>query len=239
MKHSYLVEVAVEALDHALRAETHGADRIELCANLTEGGTTPSYGMIRSCYERLRIPIHVMLRCRAGHFDYSEAEFQHMLYDAELCAQVGVRGVVFGFLRPDLSLDEDKTQRMAEHCHALGLRMTFHRAIDVCQNPMEAVGKIADWGIENVLTSGTKLTAPEGLPTIQTFMRHYGDRINILAGCGINSGNVHQFMEAGVPHIHFTSHDYVSDQLNRDFEFGHRAVFDDQYTIDILHEVRT
>ncbi len=239
MINKYLIEVAVEALDHALRAERHGADRIELCANLTEGGTTPSYGMIKSCQDQLQIPIHVMLRCRAGNFDYSEAEFQHMMLDAEICAQVGVRGVVFGFLQSDLDLDVDKTTRMVEHCHRLGLKTTFHRAIDVCKNPLQTIPFLADIGVENLLTSGTELTAPEGLATIKAFIEHCGDRINIMAGCGINSSNVQRFMEAQVPNIHFTSHDYVSDKLNTDFEFGNRAVFDDQYTIDILHEVRT
>lgn len=239
MKKEYLIEVCLEAVEHAIRAEQLGANRIELCANLIEGGTTPSYGMIKSCIDHLNIPTHVMLRCRAGNFDYTPYEFDMMLYDAEAAASLGARGVVFGFLKPDLSLDVAKTEKMVKKCHDLGLKMTFHRAIDVCQNPMETAKVIAGLGVENLLTSGAELTAPKGLDLIKAYVDEIGDQINILAGCGINSKNVGRIMDAGVTNIHFTSHHYVSEKINVDFEFGSHAVFDDQYTIDIVHEVRT
>ena len=239
MKKDYLIEICLEDVEHAIRAEQLGANRIELCANLIEGGTTPSYGMIKSCIDHLEIPVHVMLRCRAGNFDYTPYEFDIMLYDAEVAAGLGARGVVFGFLNSDLSLDTKKTEKMVQKCHDLGLKMTFHRAIDVCQNPMDTAKIIAGMGVESLLTSGAKLTAPKGLDLIKAYLQEIGDQINILAGCGINSKNVRQMMDAGVTNIHFTSHNYVSEKINVDFEFGSHAVFDDQYTIDILNEVRS
>jgi copper homeostasis protein len=238
MKKDYLIELCLEDVAHAIRAEQLGANRIELCANLIEGGTTPSYGMIKSCVDHVEIPVHVMLRCRAGNFDYTPHELDIMLHDAEAAAGLGARGVVFGFLKPDLSLDVKKTEKMVQKCHGLGLKMTFHRAIDVCQNPMDAAKIIAGLGVENLLTSGAALTAPKGLGLIKAYVEEIGDQINILAGCGINSRNVRQIVEAGVRDIHFTSHHYVAEKINVDFEFGSHAVFDDQYTIDIIHELR-
>lgn len=231
------IEVCLESLEHGLLAQSLGATRIELCANLAEGGTTPSHGMIQACQEQLEIPIHVMLRCRAGNFDYREDEFQLMLLDAENCARIGVRGVVFGFLQEDGSLHQPYTSQMVQTCQKLGLKTTFHRAVDVCQDYLGTIHQLADLGVENVLTSGQALLAPDGIEKILEAHQQFGDQINVLAGAGIRPENVQLFLQSWITHIHFASHHYVHDQVNDAFEFGGRAAFDPEFMKALMEAI--
>ncbi len=159
-------EAAVENLREALQAQERGADRIELCENLAEEGTTPSYGTIKVCKELLRIPIVVMIRPRGGNFVYDDAELQVMLEDIRICRELGVDGISTGILREDHTVDFEKMKRIAE-CKG-DLKVTFHKAIDETPDYAEAVRSLSAQGlIDRVLTSGQQETALKGLSRLR------------------------------------------------------------------------
>ncbi len=234
MRDKITVEVALEQLDHALFAEELGADRIELCANLIEGGTTPSHGMIKACKEALNIPIHVMIRPRAGNFNYSKEEILVMKEDIRACADLGIRGVVFGCLNEDLSIDKDQSDELFSLSNKLGLKVSHHRAFDVCSNKREALDFFRQMPMENLLTSGGAIKAPLGIDYIQELHQKHGDHFNILVGCGVNADNVLHFIEAGIRNVHFTSHHYITDKVNDAFDFGSRAIYNREFTKNII-----
>ena len=148
-----LFEVCCDSVESALAAQEGGASRIELCSNLLEGGTTPNFGLIKQCKKRVSIPIHVMIRPRGGDFLYTEHELKSMQYDLKCCKEIGVAGVVFGFLCANGDIDMDKTQKFVDI--AKPLYTTFHRAFDMCrQPPLQALQDIANCGINCLLTSG-------------------------------------------------------------------------------------
>jgi len=157
-------EACVGNLREALRAQELGADRIELCENLAEGGTTPSWGTIQTCMKLLQIPIVVMIRPRGGDFVYTAEEVECMLEDIQLCRKAGVFGIATGVLTTDNHID---TALLAKLVAAAGpLQVTFHKAIDDCADPVEEIRKLRDSGVRRVLTSGGKSTAGEGVATI-------------------------------------------------------------------------
>ncbi|KXS19846.1 CutC family protein [Gonapodya prolifera JEL478] len=190
-----LLESCVENVESALISEANGAERIELCANLLEGGTTPSAGMIQICKERLRIPIHVMIRPRGGDFLYTDLEFAVMRRDIEACKQIGVAGVVLGILKHDGTIDVERTTDLATL--AAPLAVTFHRAFDVTSDPYVALSALA--GIPNVtrlLTSGQAPTVLEGLRLIHALMERTPPHLSILPGGGITPGTLPYILEA-------------------------------------------
>lgn len=232
------IEVAVDQLDHAIQAEQYGASRIELCAHLSTGGSTPNYGLIQACVQQLSIPIHVMLRCRTGDFHYTEQELGIMIADAEACAKLGATGVVFGFLNKDHSLNLAQTKLMLEKCKNLNLKTTFHRAIDVCKKPDDTIATLCELGVDNLLTSGTQQKAIDGISTIEAFVNKFGNDINIMAGSGVNSQNAKQFLQVGVDAIHFTSYQTIPETVSKDFAFGDTAVFDKQKLLAVIKSIR-
>ena len=162
-------EAAVGNLREALQAQERGAERIELCENLAEEGTTPSYGTIKVCRETLRIPVVVMIRPRGGDFVYDEAEFQAMLEDIRICRELGVDGISTGALRADHTVDFEKMEKIAE-CRG-NLKITFHKAIDETPAYAESVRELTRRGlIDRVLTSGQKETALEGMDKIRELL---------------------------------------------------------------------
>jgi copper homeostasis protein len=196
-----LVEACVDTLESALAAQAGGADRIELCDNLVEGGTTPSAGMIALCCERLSIPVFVIIRPRGGDFRYSPDELDIMLRDIRLAAELGVAGVVFGALLPDGSLDVDSTRTLVEAARPMSV--TFHRAFDACRNAEEALESLIELGVDRVLTSGRATTAERGIGCLEALVRQASGRIGILAGGGVNESNVSRVVaESGVGEVH-------------------------------------
>ena len=176
-----LIEVCVEGIDGLLAAQAAGADRVELCASLVEGGITPSLGTARIALERSTIPFHVIVRPRGGDFLYSEAEFASMLADVEALSELGVAGVVVGCLTADGAIDE---LRMAALTKAAGgLAVTCHRAFDMTRDPAEALEALIRCGIGRVLTSGQRDTAVEGADLLAALVKQAAGRIIIL-GCG-------------------------------------------------------
>jgi copper homeostasis protein len=198
-----VVEACVDSIESALAAARGGAHRIELCANLIEGGTTPSAGTLAVCRARLDIPICVLIRPRGGDFLYSAAELAVMLEDIRRAKQAGAHGIVTGVLTADGEIDADRTRELI--AAARPLQVTFHRAFDVCRDASRALEMLVALGVERVLTSGQAATAPEGAETIARFVRQAAGRIGILPGGGVTADNAPALVRAtGVTEVHLT-----------------------------------
>jgi copper homeostasis protein len=196
-----LVEAAVETLDSALAAERAGADRIELCDNLNDGGTTPGAGLIAAVAERIRLPVFVLIRPRAGGFVYSDDEFDTMVRDIGLAVRMGIAGIVTGALAPDGRVDATRMRTLVKA--AAGLPVTFHRAIDSALNLPAALEKAIEEGASRVLTSGGAETALEGVDLIAALVDQARARITVVAGGGIREHNVRDVISrTGVREIH-------------------------------------
>jgi len=203
MRTPMLVEACVDSVESALAAARGGAHRIELCANLVEGGTTPSAGTLAVCRARLEIPIFVLIRPRGGDFLYSAAELAVMLEDVRRAKETGAHGIVTGVLRADGEIDQDRTGELI--AAARPLRVTFHRAFDVCRDAGRALETLIALGVERVLTSGQAATAPEGAEAIAGLVRRAAGRIAVLPGGGVTEGNVAALVRAtGVTEVHLT-----------------------------------
>ncbi len=182
------VEACVDSVESALAAERGGAARVELCANLAEGGTTPSGATIAVCRARLGIPIHVLVRPRGGDFHYSDLEVEVMRRDIQLAKELGAHGIVIGVLRRNATVDVERTTALIEVARPLSV--TFHRAFDVTRDAERALEDVIGSGADRVLTSGQAGTAVDGSKLIGQLVRHAGDAIGIVAAGGINGQNV-------------------------------------------------
>jgi copper homeostasis protein len=213
---SYILEIATSDFETTKAAVHGGADRIELCANLAEGGVTPSYGTIFQCRENFDVLIYTMIRPRGGDFLYTEDEFEIMLHDVKLCKQSGCDGIVTGLLNMDGSIDEKRLSVIVEIAYPLGV--TFHRAFDRCRDPFEAMEKIIAVGCERILTSGQKPTADEGLELIRELDLAAEHRISIMPGSGIRKENIRMIAEkTGCKEFHAS----VRTKTNSEMEFIH------------------
>ena len=196
-----LVEAAVETLDSAIAAERAGAHRVELCASLDDGGTTPRAGLIRVAKTRINIPVFVLIRPRGGDFVYSAAEIEVMKRDVELARSEGAAGIVTGALDDKGRVEIATTRALIEA--AGGLPVTFHRAFDAASDLSTALELLIDAGVSRVLTSGGANTALEGAHTIARLVEQSNGRITIVAGGGIRAHNVREVIaRTGVPEIH-------------------------------------
>ncbi|HEU6451847.1 MAG TPA: copper homeostasis protein CutC [Gemmatimonadaceae bacterium] len=185
-----ILEIAANSLGSALAAQEGGADRVELCDNLGEGGTTPSYGTIAGARDRLRIPLYVLIRPRTGDFCYDAAELDVMLRDIEVCVRLGCDGVVIGALDTEGDVDETTCRELVAAAGSLGT--TFHRAFDAARDQARALDSIIALGCERVLTSGGEVDALTGAERIAGFVRQAGSRLKVMAGAGIDAGNIHE-----------------------------------------------
>ncbi|MFC0773220.1 copper homeostasis protein CutC [Terrimonas alba] len=190
----YIIEIATSDFLTTKSAVEGGADRIELCANLGEGGTTPSYGHIKKCRESFNVLIYPIIRPRGGDFLFTDEEFDIMLQDVKLCKQLGCDGVVIGLLNRDGSIDKKRSSRLVEAAYPLGV--TFHRAFDRCLDPFVALEEIIEIGCERVLTSGQKPAAPDAAELIAQLNKAAADRIIIMPGSGVRKENIRQLAEA-------------------------------------------
>lgn len=188
------LEIIGFTIEDCIRAQEAGASRIELCDNASEGGTTPSYGFIKEARKQLQIELYVMIRPRGGNFVYSNEEFEMMHTDISICKQLGCDGVVLGILTEENNVDIERCRQLIEEAYPM--EVTFHRAFDRVQNPMEALETIVDLGCERILTSGQKPTAPEGVQLIAELVRHANDRIIIMPGSGVRSENIASLLKA-------------------------------------------
>lgn len=198
----FKIEACIGTLQSGLEAEKGGANRVELCDNLAEGGTTPSAALIQMTKERLKIPAAVMIRPRHGDFLYSDLEFEIMKKDIEFCKSVGVEAVVFGLLTPEGNIDCERTKRLVET--AGNMQVCFHRAVDLSNDYLKAIEQIIDCGCHRILTSGGANKAVEGFENIKKAQELYGDKIEIMVGSGINAENVSMFHNIGIRNFHLS-----------------------------------
>jgi len=196
-----LLEICVFNTATAVAAEQAGADRIELCENYANGGTTPSYGYLKTVREKIGIPVFPMIRPRGGDYFHTQDEIDIIRKDILLCKELGFDGVVFGLLNQDGTIDQENTARLVEAAYPLDV--TFHRAFDRCKNPLEALETLIQCGCTRVLTSGQYPKVTEGLALVKTLAEQSNDRIIIMPGSGLNSSNVQDIIDTtGVTEVH-------------------------------------
>ena len=193
MKKKILLEISVESVEAAAAAERGGADRIELCSNLSVGGLTPDLALILGVRQQIQIPIFVMIRPRAGDFVYTPAEFTQMKNSLAEAKDSGADGLVFGILKPNGTLDVDRTCELVER--AKPLPVTFHRAFDACPDFLQALEDVSRSGACRILTSGGSASAFEGIDNIAMLIT-VADQVTIVPGAGINMKNILQIAAA-------------------------------------------
>ena len=216
------LEVIGFDLASCLIAETHGANRIELCANPHEGGTTPSYGMIRVARQNTSIQLFPIIRPRGGDFLFSGLEFQTMITDIQQCEQLGCDGVVIGMLTEDGNVDIDRCADLIQHAGAM--QVTFHRAFDRVKDPMQSLEEIIDLGCTRILTSGLRPNVDLGREMLRQLVAAADDRITIMPGSGVRSNNVVElatFTGASAFHSsarssHPTTMKYINSSMDED-----------------------
>jgi len=198
------IEICANSVESAVKAQEGGAYRVELCAGIPEGGTTPSFGDIRMARQLLHeTKLHVIIRPRGGDFLYSALEQEIMLHDIKVARQLGADGVVFGCLTAEGEVDMPTMRKLM---NAVGdMNVTFHRAFDMCRNPKEALEQIIELGCSRILTSGQEANAVEGIPLLKELVSQADGRIIIMPGCGVNPNNILQIAEGtGATEFHFS-----------------------------------
>lgn len=186
------MEVCVDSVKSAIEAEKGGVQRVELCANLMEGGTTPSLGTLRVIKQQCTVPVFVLIRPRGGDFLYSDLEMEVMREDIKSMKQNGADGIVFGILTRSGDIDQARCKELLDLCSPLPA--TFHRAFDMCIDPIASLDALVSLGFQRVLTSGQDTSALEGLPLIKELVTHAKDRIIVMPGGGITERNLSRIL---------------------------------------------
>ncbi len=206
------VEICVDSIDGAIAAERGGADRIELCANLLEGGTTPSAGCIKLA-RRVKIGLCVMIRPRGGDFLYQPDELEIMREDIRIAKDLGADGVVLGCLTADGNINRTQTEQLVNL--ARPLPVTFHRAFDMSIDPARALQDLVDLGVDRVLTSGQESSAVEGMEVIRALHKQSAGRIRVMAGGGITLRNVQRIVDStGISEVHLSARTSVESGMS-------------------------
>src|SRR5688572_11458242 len=191
---NYCIEIATTDYTTTEQAVKGGADRIELCTALSEGGLTPSFGLIKQCREKFNLPIFPIIRPRGGDFLYGDGEFEIITKDVLLCKQLNCDGIVVGFLKKDGTIDRKKTELIVKLAYPM--EVTFHRAFDRCKDPLASLEVIVEAGCQRILTSGQQLKAIDGLELIKQLVVAADNRIIIMPGSGIKPDNIRTIAEA-------------------------------------------
>jgi len=229
---SVLLEIAANSFQSCMAAQEGGADRIELFENLTEGGCTPSYGMLALVKEKIHLPVYVMIRPRGGDFIYSNEEFEIMHRDIAICRQLGFPGVVFGLLDAQGCVDVARCKDLLSACR--DMKVTFHRAFDRSKDLHESMRQLIGLGFEHVLTSGGEPNAEKGKDAIKKLQQEYGKDIIIMPGCGITSLNARAIADhCNVSEIHATAKAKVSSGMQHS-----KLHFTDEWHESNLQEIR-
>jgi copper homeostasis protein len=194
MLNKYKIEIATVDYPTTLTAIAGGADRVELCGGLSEGGLTPSYGLIRLCCETLKIPLFPIIRSRGGDFLYDDEEFKIMHTDVRVCKELGCAGVVVGLLLANGKVDKRRTHLLMDAAYPM--EVTFHRAFDRCIDPFVAMEELIKIGVSRILTSGQQPTALEGASLIKELVAAANGRITIVPGSGVRPDNIRQLAES-------------------------------------------
>jgi len=208
-----MVEICANGVESCLAAQEGGADRVELCAGIPEGGTTPSYGEIKVARRVLTTTrLHVIIRPRGGDFLYTDLEVERMAEDIAMCHQLGVDGVVFGCLNADGTFDLEKNRYLIE-C-SRGMSVTCHRAFDRAVNPEQALEDVIALGFDRILTSGQQPKAEQGIDLLARLNRQADGRIILMAGSGVTEQNIRRIREAtGLNEFHFSGRESVDSAM--------------------------
>ena len=197
------IEICLDSVESVIAAQDGGADRVEFCSDLFEGGLTPTVGAFRIARRHAGIPLSVMIRPRGGDFCYSDLEFEVMLEDARIFKEEGADMLVFGMLTPEGDIDTERSSQLMEI--AGDIPVTFHRAFDMVRDPYRSLEELVSLHVARILTSGLEPSVPEGLPMLKELVNLAGDRIIIMPGAGINERNfplVHQTVGAREYHVY-------------------------------------
>ena len=231
----YKIEICANSVTSCLEAEKGGAYRVELCAGIPEGGTTPSYGEIVVARRLLKIKLNIIIRPRGGDFLYSDVEHQTMIHDIEMAKKLGVDGVVIGCLTADGKIDMQRNKELIDV--AEGMNVTFHRAFDMCKDPFESLEQIISLGCDTLLTSGQQPTAIEGVSLIKELIDKAKDRIVVMPGSGINENNIANIAkETNAKEFHFSAREPIDSKMeykNPDLKMGGTVVSIDEYVQNI------
>ena len=216
--HRFIIEIATTDFETTRNAIEGGADRIELCANLNEGGTTPSKGMIEQCRKIFNVPLFPIIRPRGGDFLYTEDEFQIMVQDIRYCKDVGCEGVVTGVLDHDGNIDLRRMEMLINAAYPMDI--TFHRSFDRCNDPFKALEELINLGCQRILTSGQQPAAPEGKDLIRDLITAADKRIIIMPGSGVRKENIKELAD----HTNATEfHSSLRSQVKSQMRFIHPA----------------
>ncbi len=212
MQRRVTLEVLVDSVESGRAALAGGADRLEVCQNLFEGGTTPSAGLVAALRHEVTLPLNVMIRPRGGDFCYSRCELEVMRHDIRIARELGAAGIVLGILRPDGTVDAEAVAELM--ALARPLSVTFHRAIDMTRDLGEALETLVELGVDRVLTSGGEATVIEGVDAIAGLVRQAGDRIVVMPGGGIRERNVEKVVAlTGAKEIHVSGSRAVESRM--------------------------
>lgn len=208
----FKLEICVDSIESAIIAQNAGADRIELCANLCEGGTTPGYGTIAAVRENLTIGMNVIIRPRGGDFLYSHDDYEIMKREIDLCGECGADGIVIGILKSDGSIDIERTAKLTELARPMSV--TFHRAFDLCSDPVKGLEDIVSSGADRLLTSGQKNKVIDGTELIRRLIAQSKNRIKIMPGSGINISNIDRIARlTGAEEFHLTGRKVTNSEM--------------------------
>lgn len=229
----YQFEICSNSVESCLQAQKGGADRVELCCALEEGGLTPSYATIKEARQLTDLKIHVLIRPRSGDFHYSENELKVMAEDIRQAVFLGADGIVIGCLTEDGDVDVKAMQKLLET--ADGKPVTFHRAFDCCRDARKTVQELIRLKVDRILTSGQQPSAEKGIPLLRELQKEYGDQIIFLAGCGVNESNISRIhKETGIREFHFSAREKKPTGMkyfNRDVYMG--TPDSDDYSFDV------
>jgi copper homeostasis protein len=209
----YTIEIATTDFESARAAVLGGADRVELCCALREGGLTPSHGLIEKCRREFSLPIFPIIRCRAGDFCYTEDELSIMVADIIRCKELQCDGVVVGCLLQNGEIDVARTVRMVNAAYPMDV--TFHRAFDRCLDPFKALEQLIDLGCQRILTSGQAKTAMEGATLIKELILQAAERIVVMPGSGVHAENINRLaQQTGALDFHASLTRYVPGEMS-------------------------
>ena len=212
MSRNNILEICAGDIDSVLAAVKGGATRVELCSALNDGGISPSVGFIKQALNIEGLKVHVLIRPRGGDFLYTEEEIQIMLEDIKTCREMGVDGVVIGALKANGDIDIDTCKRLSSEAGTMSV--TFHRAFDLCADPIKSLEEIIDLGCDRLLTSGQAATAEVGLLLLKKLVKKADNRIIILAGGGITAQNAAKIIsECGTNEIHASARSTIHSDM--------------------------
>jgi copper homeostasis protein len=211
-----ILEICANSYQSAVNAEIAGAHRIELCSEISVGGTTPSYGLLKKVMADIDIPVQVLIRPKSGDFHYSDEEFDIMKENILQCKDLGCAGIVSGVLHEDYTIDKKRTSELIELSKPM--TFTFHRAFDVVSKPKESLLQLLNLGVDRLLTSGQQEKAEDGIDLLIELQKLAKNKLTILPGSGINSENCIHFKNAGFTEIHSSASKIIS--MNTHSYFG-------------------